>query len=59
MRRSRQDIDGQPINNQSDLSNALLSKQPGAQVQVKVVRSDGSKATYTVTLGECPASAGG
>ncbi|HEV8193170.1 MAG TPA: PDZ domain-containing protein, partial [Ktedonobacterales bacterium] len=49
-------IDGTPINDSGDLSNVLLSKQPGSQVNVEVAHANGSKATLTVTLGERPAN---
>ena len=49
-------IDGTTISDSGDLSNVLLSKQPGSQVKIDVVHSNGSKATITVTLGERPAN---
>jgi S1-C subfamily serine protease len=49
-------IDGTQVNDSGDLSNVLLSKQPGSQVRVDVIHANGSKATLTVTLGERPAN---
>jgi putative serine protease PepD len=49
-------IDGTQVNDSGDLSNVLLSKQPGSRVRVDIVHANGSKAAVTVTLGERPAN---
>jgi S1-C subfamily serine protease len=47
-------VAGTPTPTQGDLSKVLASHAPGDKVPVTVARSDGSKATLTVTLGELP-----
>jgi S1-C subfamily serine protease len=45
------------INSESDLLDVLAGHSPGDKVQVTVVTPSGGHKTYTVTLGELPASA--
>ncbi|MGA5757055.1 S1C family serine protease [Nonomuraea bangladeshensis] len=38
----------------ADLTETIATLQPGTQVKVGIIRSDGSRATLTVTLGQLP-----
>jgi S1-C subfamily serine protease len=48
-------IDGKPVNSSDDLANAVVGKQPGNDVTLKVVRR-GKSSEVKVTLGKRPAS---
>jgi S1-C subfamily serine protease len=50
-------VNGQPIGSSSDLSGILLTKAPGTQVSLTILRGT-SQQSVTVTLGERPATAG-
>ena len=50
-------IDGKAVENMDDLIAYLISDyQPGDQVELAVIHSDGTKATITVTLGKRPSA---
>jgi putative serine protease PepD len=49
-------VAGQPVQTIDDLDTILAPLQPGQKVKVEVTQPSGSNATYTVTLGELPAS---
>jgi putative serine protease PepD len=48
------EVAGQPTPDQPTLSSVLAGLEPGQQVDVKILRRDGSTQTVKVTLGELP-----
>jgi putative serine protease PepD len=50
-------VDSTVINSESDLLDVLAKHSPGDTVHVTVVTPKGAHRTYTVKLGELPASA--
>jgi len=48
-------VAGRVVSDQPALASVLSTLQPGHAVSIEVVRSDGSRATVQVTLGELPA----
>ncbi len=51
-------LDGVPIEDTAALLNAIALTEPGARLQVELIR-DGERRTFEVTLGERPTSAAG
>lgn len=47
-------LNGQPTMTIADLSGILIDLQPGAVAKVEVQHPDGTKTTYSVTLGQLP-----
>jgi S1-C subfamily serine protease len=50
-------VNGQTVNDNSDLAGALLAESPGAHVILTILRGS-AQSTVTITLGERPVSAG-
>ncbi|HET9731682.1 MAG TPA: trypsin-like peptidase domain-containing protein [Acidimicrobiales bacterium] len=48
-------VDNQPVSSLADLQNVLAGLTPGATAQVQVLRQDGTRRTFSVTLGQLTA----